>query len=524
MPNKLDLKGGKEGILRRISKNLILTGRMFMPGAFEVPTPDFHYEVAKTIQNPAIRRLNMQWPRDHAKSTICAGFWPIWHLWLKHLYLGKERDSRFIVIISKAQREAKRRLRTLMDALEHPKAQKLVGDWGRSTARKWTKEEVILKDGSTIVSTGWSQQGRGLKEGHQRPTLLVVDDPEDENNTRSSEQMDNNLEWLLSALEPSVSPEGRICVIGTPIHQRSMVKRLQDFEDWTTHHYRALYEEDGELKSLWPERYSVDELLEKREAMKHNGMGHLFYKEWQCQIVQGEDSPIQPSHFQYWDGTLIKKQNGPIVNHYLKITHRDKDASGRPMRLDEPERIPVVVTMGIDPASSTSRTADYSTVVPVAWAANGDCYVLDYFRERVDPVVHAKEIYRYHKDLRVRQARVESDAYQKMLRSYLNSPEHFDERIPGLEADVKAGGRSKDKHERHLGLQYLFTNGHVHIKPHMETFREEWVMMEDASHDDLRDGFWWAHECRMEPTHSVEMLDDDTSQSSTWTQKDPMLA
>jgi hypothetical protein len=49
--------------------------------------------------------------------------------------------------------------------------------------------------------------------------------------------------------------------------------------------------------------------------------------------------------------------------------------------------------------------------------------------------------------------------------------------------------------------------------------------MGDASHDDLRDGFWWAHRYKREPTHTLD--DRDPSQLSRRRRvepTDPMLA
>jgi len=58
----------------------------------------------------------------------------------------------------------------------------------------------------------------------------------------------------------------------------------------------------------------------------------------------------------------------------------------------------------------------------------------------------------------------------------------------------------------------------------MHAFREEWVLMGDAAHDDLRDGFWWADRCKMEPSHSEEVRDErELRRSRRVGPKDPML-
>ncbi len=520
----------KEQLQKKLARNMILMGRTLAPDAFGLPTPDFHYDVAGKLQDTTLKRLCLQWPRDHAKSTLGAELLPIWHLFFQHLFNRKARRNRFVVLISKSQREARRRLRTIKGIIADESAppdqtpfSDLLGDWGEETAQKWTDEEVILKDGSTIIATGWSQQGRGLKALHQRPSLIVVDDPEDEQNTKTDEAMESNLEWMLSAIEPATSVEGRCILIGTPIRQRSLVRVLHDMDDWTSIKYKSIREEDGEKKALWPAKWPVDDLLEKRKNWKAIGREALWYKEYQCQLVQGEDSPITADDFRYFDGHLETVDRGPLSRHFLHVSHRGRTDTDAPDPLPDEETIPVTVTMGVDPASSTSARADYSTIVVVAWTADGDAYVLDYFRERVSPLDHAEQIMRFYKQYRPQRSRVESDGYQTMLREYLNDPRHFDEQIPGLAAKETAGSTGQDKVDRHLGLQFLFTKGHVHLKPHMTDFRDEWVLMGDAEHDDLRDGFWWAHRCKLEPTHDTDLL-DATDRPYTAPTKDPMLA
>ena len=50
-----------------------------------------------------------------------------------------------------------------------------------------------------------------IKVGSQRPTLIIVDDPEDENNTKTAEAMESNLRWLLQSAVPSLDPlKGKI--------------------------------------------------------------------------------------------------------------------------------------------------------------------------------------------------------------------------------------------------------------------------------------------------------------------------
>lgn len=515
----------KKGLLKRMARNMLTMGRVLVSDMFTLDSPEFHHELVRALQATRIKRLNIIAPRDHAKSSLAACLLPLWHLFFEDIFRAEERERKFVVLVSKTQKEAIRRLRTLKEIIESDTFTSLFGDWGKSTAQVWSKTETILKDGSTIIAVGTGQQARGLKEGHQRPTLIVLDDPEDEENTKTVERMEQNLEWLLQGLEPALDPEGRLVVIGTPQHQRSMVMMLRDYEAWTTKHFKALKEgEDGELEALWPERYSVEQLLEKRDNLKAIGRVHVFYREYQCQITQGGDSPFRPEHFSYWDGYVEVDDDGPLTKHYLHVTHRGRGDDGTAIPLDEEEILPVTVQMGADPASSVSKNADYSVIVPVAITPDEDIYVLPYFQDRVDPMVHADQIMQHYRRFKPITTRIEQDGYQRMLKSYLQS-DHFEERIPGLSLDTQAGKTKQSKEERHLGLQPLFAKGHIHIQPGMNAFFEEWTLFPDTTHDDLRDGFYYAVQRRRQPHHEADDREaDEKHERPHWTKRDPMLA
>ena len=83
------------------------------------------------------------------------------------------------------------------------------------------------------------------------------------------------------------------------------------------------------------------------------------------------------------------------------------------------EEFPVNVFMGVDPASSVRKTADYSVIMPVAVDENNNRYILQYYRQRATPMQLAESIIEYFKIFKPVKVRVESVGYQEMLREYL---------------------------------------------------------------------------------------------------------
>ena len=137
----------------------------------------------------------------------------------------------------------------------------IFGYWGSHSAKSWSKSEIELKDGSVVICKGTGQQLRGIKVGNQRPTLIIVDDPEDENNTKTAEAMETNLRWLLQSAVPSVDPrKGRIVIIGTPQHQRCLVETLKGMHGWDNMTFKPDFENNI---ALWENWWSIKKLLEK---------------------------------------------------------------------------------------------------------------------------------------------------------------------------------------------------------------------------------------------------------------------
>ena len=207
-------------------------GKVIMPNMFSVASPDFHYKIADALLEEDNKQINIIAPRGHAKSSIVGGVYPLYHI-MNH------SGAKLIVLVSRTQDHAIKLLGTIKDTIEYSTTfRQIYGYWGQHSARQWAKSEVELKDGSMIICKGTGQQLRGIKVGSQRPTLIIVDDPEDENNTKTAEAMEANLRWQLQSAVPSLDPQkGKIIVIGTPQHQRCMVEVLKEMKGWHNMHF-----------------------------------------------------------------------------------------------------------------------------------------------------------------------------------------------------------------------------------------------------------------------------------------------
>ena len=458
---------------------MILFGKIVMPNMFTAPSPDFHYKISDVLRDKTEKQINIIAPRGHAKSSIVGGVFPMHHIMF-------DEGTKLIVLVSRTQDHAVKLLGTIKDVFDYSESFRAVfGYWGQHSARAWAKTEIELKDGTMIVCKGTGQQLRGIKHGNQRPTLIILDDPEDENNTKTSEAMESNLRWLLQSAVPSLDPKkGRLAVIGTPIHQRCIVETLKEMDGWKN----MLFKPDLTNKvALWEEWQPIDKLIQKKKELESINRVSVFYREYMCEVVGDEDQLFQEGYLKYYDGDLIFKNNYPFIR-FKSIEGEDID-----------KLVPVNVFMGVDPASSTRQTADFSTIVSVAVDNENNRYVLPYMRKRATPLNLADKIIQYYKIYKPEKTRIESVGYQEMLREYVKKKcEDENIFIPGLE--IRENPRNS-KSARLETMEPYFAMGKTYIRKDMEELKDELLLYPRGKHDDLLDGLYYATKKIYPPNH-----------------------
>tara|TARA_R100000995_G_C3482230_1_gene124649 strand:- start:1151 stop:2632 length:1482 start_codon:yes stop_codon:yes gene_type:complete len=468
----------RKQILLKLKEDMMLFGKVCIPNMFSAKSPDFHYDLAKHIMDIGNKQINIVAPRGHAKSSIVGGVLP-----MHHLFFGE--GKKLIVLVSRTQDHAVKLLGLIKDTLDYSdQCRELFGYWGQHSAKSWAKSEIELKDGSVIICKGTGQQLRGIKIGNQRPSLIIVDDPEDENNTKTAEAMESNLRWLLQSAVPSLDPrKGRIIIIGTPQHQRCLVETLKEMKGWLNLTYKPDFDKGY---ALWEDWWSIKKLKEKKEELDSINRLSVFYREYMCEIVGDEDQLFRLEDLNYYKGEIRHDAEGNAV---LDITSPQK------------REVPVNIFTGVDPASSTKQTADYSVIFNIAVDKDGNRYALPYYRERATPLNLAEAIVNNFKKYRSERTRIESVGYQEMLREYvIKRSEEENIFIPGL--NIRENPRNS-KSRRLESLQPIFSRGKVHILDTMQDLKDELSLFPRGKHDDLLDGLYYANKNSYEPHHEA---------------------
>lgn len=225
------------------------------------------------------KRLNILAPRDHGKTWYFDFALPIWHAFT--------RPGSVIFIFSATMDQAVRILDDIKAEIEsNPKLRHLVPE----KKKRWSSKLIQLSNGSMLYARGFGTKVRGA-----HPDLLICDDVLNDETVFSETTRKKEKEYFFSAISNMVRPSGQIIVVGTPFHEADLYGDLKVNPQYTFRRYQAV-KADG--KALWPERYTVAQLRDKKAEIG----GLRFAREFQC-VPVSDDMSLFPSHLFRGDPT-----------------------------------------------------------------------------------------------------------------------------------------------------------------------------------------------------------------------------
>lgn len=391
-------------------------------------------------------------PRDHGKSIILTISYTIWKL--------INNPDLKILIASNSTTMAKRFLSAIREHFErNTTLRALFGDW---VGEKWTDEALTVnkrrKIGVKEPSVSATAVFASLVSGHY--DIIIADDLVDFENSLTKGQRDKVWNWFWTVLYPTLetndvdaSKSGKIHIIGTRYHPDDLYGRLINGLDGRGGAFANNYicdkalsvDENGNYVALWPERKSVQTLLET----KHSAGSTIFSLQYQ------NDASMMV-------GTKFKEEH---LNNFWETLPED-----------------VITVVGYDLAVGKSENNDYFAEVVLSADKNGNFYIREVFRGRLsapEQFEHIKKTWqRYKFDL----AGIESVAYQEAMAQWLRE----NSSVP-----VTSVKRRQDKEMRAVKIQNYFENGKVFFPKELTqtvlVLREELLVFPNSEHDDLFD-------------------------------------
>lgn len=265
------------------------------------PTADFQREIFSMTEDKNLDLSVITAFRGSAKSTICATSLPIWAV------IGGR--AHYVVIASQTRQQARQHLANIKIELETNEL--LKNDLGpfESETDEWGAFALTFKDyDAKIIAVSTEQAFRGTRYKQYRPSLIVADDIEDLNSTKTQESRDKIYSWFTSEIIPLGTPETKIIVLGNFLHEYSLVGKLmmqiQNGQRKGVFKRYPLINEQGECNwtGMYPNNKAIDEFKKKI------GDEATWQREYQLTIISSNSKLIPLDWIKIYDKLPSRKE------------------------------------------------------------------------------------------------------------------------------------------------------------------------------------------------------------------------
>lgn len=457
------------------STNKLLFGKFYYPHYFRRESPPFHIQIIKEASNNLDTAMHA--PRGSAKSTVETFLDSVHGICLKR--------ERFIVIVQNTYAKSAGTLNNIK--FEFKYNARLMGDFKVDMELKDAEGDTIFRhpiaQGETaafmtrVLCKGADQLGsiRGERFGAYRPTLILVDDLEDDEMVKNPERRDELEKQFNEVLNyAGETGETRIVVIGTVLHDDSLLAKLLSTDKYKR--FKKLFfrarnvDGNGVKTSLWPDKWSVAK-LDEMEADDPVG----FAKEMQGDPSSGSLETIRREDFRYWEA---------LDN---KIVLYNKDG-GINAKWDYKE---CKAAIAVDLAWENNKASDYSAIMPGLVTPSNDILFCSYIVRRglrpdeLEEIIFSTSArYEVLTGKRV-QVGFEKAKLEKVMKWFLQEAQRRRNQWLWLK-DINWGG--KDKVERILSrLGNRYAQHSVYHQRGMGELENQLIRLRSVAHDDLAD-------------------------------------
>lgn len=273
------------------------------PEDFSIPFSPGHYRVMEAMDDDRINQLLILANRRFGKTSIVNRAFPAKRICFM--------DNNFIVPISFSATKAE-------DDSENLKFDLTTNNFIREffpplKSENWSRDSYTTSTGIRVLPRGRGQQVRGLLYRGKRPDLFVLDDIEDDEEVANEERRRKTKEWFFSNVHGCVDrshKNWRIIVIGTLLHEDSLLANLAEDPNWHTIRLELC---DDNYKSNWPEFMSDEDVRKLADEFRQQGLLDVFYREYRNIPISLETASFTQAMFHEYDEASEKLDTDPDV-------------------------------------------------------------------------------------------------------------------------------------------------------------------------------------------------------------------
>lgn len=397
-----------------------------------------------------------------------------------HCLTYPSKDRQYVVFIMATQRAASKRLKEIED--EWLNNELLSMNLVRIVEQSQNGFEVIVKDKDDeemwvrFEAYGKGAAIRGLNVHDARPSIVLIDDPQDLEDAKSDTVQEGDWEWFLSDVL-FLGKKTRIFMIGNNLGEKCLIERVIENQQDLKFTGVRIPILDAEGNSVWPERWSSEEIKAEREAFRRIGNLDVWEREKMCIAISPETQLFKKEYFKYY-----KQEELDVKDMNIFTT--------------------------VDLAISQKETADYTVVCTVGVNSENHWFVLDIRYGRFDPTQTIDAIFeavtRYHPVY----VGMEKVAYQAALSHFIEK-EMPKRNIWFTVKDLEA---KEKKEERIKAIQPRFKAGTVWFPmgaSFLGELESEFLAFPKSLHDDLIDALAYQDQIYFAPVASYEKVVTD---------------
>ncbi|TXH01634.1 MAG: hypothetical protein E6P95_01475 [Candidatus Moraniibacteriota bacterium] len=322
IPNSLVNKMLKDKLVRTsITKDSFLYFFHFYYAHYvKYETADFQKEIIHYLEHSPTENLYVVAFRGSGKSTMITTAYPIWAI------LGKQQ-KKFCVIFCQTRAQAKQHMMNIRTELEgNDVLKKDLGPFQEESDEWGSYSIVFKKHGARITVASAEQSIRGIRHNQHRPDLIICDDVEDVQSTKTREGRNGTYNWLYGEVIPSGDRKTRLVIVGNLLHEDSLLMRIK--EEISQGRTKGVFKEypllDEKEVCLWPGKYPTIKDVEDEKLKVASEAS--WQREYLLRIIPSDDQVIYPEWIQYYDelpGTKHKGYRGTYVGIDLAISEKD---------------------------------------------------------------------------------------------------------------------------------------------------------------------------------------------------------
>jgi predicted phage terminase large subunit-like protein len=343
-----------------------------------------------------------------------------------------------LVYVSKSKDFSISQIQNIQAEFENNAA--LIGDFGsfKEAGAEWRADRFCIPSRDFACSAlGRGQSPRGIKYKNWRPDFIIVDDIDDDENSRNQKRVRQLIEWFNSELFNTVGIYYKILMIGNKFAEDSLIGYLErkyneeKNQGKNNIYFRRVNAITDDNKVAWPQRFTMEYLVRRKEEI-----GRIaFEREWM-------NNPIR-------EGYLFKADNIHLKNMEIESY--------------------TTIVMYIDP--SWSDTSDYKAVV-VMGKDEEDFHIIDIFLRRCTMGMMVDWCFKWyitHYDKSSIYIYMETNIGQK----YLMNEFEFAEKQYGITLPLVDDSRQKkEKYARIEAMTPFFERNKIFFNANLENTEE----------------------------------------------------